>query len=268
MRVTFLGTGTSHGIPMVGCECAVCTSPNSKNNRLRCSVLVRHGDAHLLVDTATEFRIQAIRHRIRRLDAIVFTHAHADHIGGLDDVRVFSYRGRGAVPIYGDAETLHAIRTRFDYVFMETQAGGGKPQLSLQEVTPLVPLELFGMRILPVPVHHGELAILALRFEDRARTFAYVTDVSSIPEESKPYLCSLDVLVLDALRHRPHPTHFSLEEAISAAHELRAGRTYFTHMAHDLEHEATNASLPPGMELAYDGLEIELDAAGVHVLTH
>jgi phosphoribosyl 1,2-cyclic phosphate phosphodiesterase len=181
---------------------------------------------------------------------------------------VFSYRGRGPVPIYGDAATLRAIHTRFDYVFMETQVGGGKPQLALQEVVPLVPLELVGLRILPVPVYHGELAILALRFEDGARTFAYATDVSRIPEASKPYLCSLDVLVLDALRHRPHPTHFSLEEAIGAAHELRAGRTYFTHMAHDLEHVATNASLPPGMELAYDGLELELDAAGVHVLTH
>jgi len=267
MRVTFLGTGTSHGVPMIGCDCAVCTSPNPKNNRLRCSILVQQGEHTLLVDTATEFRIQALRHRIRRLDAILFTHAHADHISGLDDVRVFSYRGRGAIPVYGDAETLRAIRTRFDYVFMETQAGGGKPQLDLRELVPYRPLELNGLRVVPLTVYHGELPILALRFEEGPRTFAYVTDVSRIPDEAKPYLRGVDVLVLDALRRRPHPTHFSLDEAVAAARELEPGRTYFTHIAHDLEHEATNATLPPGMELAYDGLELELNASGVYVLT-
>ncbi|HEX2923994.1 MAG TPA: MBL fold metallo-hydrolase [Chloroflexota bacterium] len=253
LTLTFLGTGTSHGVPAIGCRCPVCTSDDPRNNRYRCSILLQYGGHNVVVDTATEFRLQAIRIGLDRLDAVLFTHSHADHIGGLDDLRSFSDRLGAAIPCYGSAECLDDIRHRFDYIFKETQLGGGKPRLDMHPVDG--PFELFGLRIVPVPVYHGRLLVLGFRF---GRT-AYVTDCNSIPEGSEEMLKGLDVLVLDALRWRSHPTHFNVEEALAEVAKLRPRHTYFTHLTHDLDHATTNAQLPQGVELAYDGLTLALE---------
>ncbi|HZK65932.1 MAG TPA: MBL fold metallo-hydrolase [Chloroflexota bacterium] len=254
LDITILGTGTSHGIPVIGCECPVCNSTDPRNHRYRCSALLRYQGRSVLIDTATELRLQAIRAGMRDLDALLFTHSHADHVGGLDDVRVFSERRGAPIPVFGDQACLEDIRRRFAYIFTETlQRGGGKPRL---ELTPIRgPFDLLGLPVQPVPVFHGLLPVLGYRFGP----LAYVTDCNRIPRESMGMLRGLDVLVLDALRHRPHSTHFTVAEALGVIEDLRPARAYLTHMTHDLDHEATNAELPPGVELAYDGLSLEVD---------
>lgn len=254
LDITILGTGTSHGIPVIGCECPVCNSTDPRNHRYRCSALLRYQGRSVLIDTATELRLQAIRAGMRDLDALLFTHSHADHVGGLDDVRVFSERRGAPIPVFGDQDCLEDIRRRFAYIFTETlQRGGGKPRL---ELTPIRgPFDLLGLPVQPVPVFHGLLPVLGYRFGP----LAYVTDCNRIPRESMGMLRGLDVLVLDALRHRPHSTHFTVAEALGVIEDLRPARAYLTHMTHDLDHEATNAELPPGVELAYDGLSLEVD---------
>ena len=254
MKITFLGTGTSHGVPMIACDCATCRSSDPRDSRLRPSIHVEMDDgASVLVDAGPDLRQQALTHRLRRVDAILFTHGHADHILGLDETRRFTAGTGGAMPCYGDAQTLRDIRTMFAYVFdPATPRGGGLPQLELREVQ-----GAFGVgrdEVVPVPIFHGERPILGFRFG----RFAYLTDCSRIPETSWRLLQNLDAVVIDALRHRPHPTHFSLSEAIEAARRVAARRTYFTHMCHDLAHEPTCATLPEGMSLAYDGLMIRL----------
>ncbi len=253
-RVVFLGTGTSHGVPVIGCDCAVCTSPDPRDRRTRSSILVEWEGRNILVDTATELRLQALRENLRRVDAILFTHSHADHICGLDDVRRFNQLQRASLPCYGNRETLDNLTRQFWYVFADTQKGGGKPQLDLIPVEPGQPLSVLGLEVRPIPVLHGRLPVLGYRFGD----LAYVTDVSEIPVESLALLEGLDVLVLDALRWRPHPTHFSVEQALAVVERVRPDRAYFTHICHDLGHVETNQKLPPGVELAYDGLAIEL----------
>jgi phosphoribosyl 1,2-cyclic phosphate phosphodiesterase len=261
MRVRFLGTGTSHGIPVIGCTCAVCTSENPRNRRTRSSILVASGEQRIVVDTTPEFRLQALAAGLSRLDAVLFTHAHADHIFGLDDVRIFNWRTKQAVPVYGTAATLAEIRDRFIYVFREGQEGGGKPNLELRPVDG--PFEVAGLRVTPIEVRHGQLAVTAYRFCERSDgpAFAYVTDCNEIAPESLAALEGLDLLILDALGKSAHPTHFSLEQAIEVARRLRPRRTLFTHISHSLEHDETNASLPDGMALAYDSQEIEIPAA-------
>lgn len=252
LTFTFLGTGTSHGVPCIGCRCPVCSSGDPKNQRYRCSVLLQYDGRNVLIDTATESRLQAIRAGMERLDAILFTHSHADHISGLDDVRSFSERQGAPIPCYGSPETLKDIRRRFDYIFTPTQMGGGKPRL---ELIPLQgPVSLFGLEILPVPACHGKLQVLAFRF-GRA---AYVTDTNGIPDGSMDLLRGLDLLVLDALRWTPHPTHFTVDQALKVIQELRPARSYLTHLTHDLDYACTNAALPQGVELAYDGLALRL----------
>lgn len=253
VKFTLLGTGTSHGVPVLTCGCAVCTSPDPRNHRYRCSALLEYEGRAVLIDTATEFRLQGIRAGMTRLDAVVFTHDHADHIGGLDDVRVFSEKQGAPLPCHGSPECLASLRSRFDYIFQETQWGGGKPRLDLIPICG--PLTLHGLRFTPVPVFHGGLPVLGFRFGDTA----YVTDCNRIPDSSMELLEGLDLLVLDALRYRPHPTHFNVEQALKVVRALRPGRTYLTHITHDLDHQATNAALPSGVELACDGLSFQVN---------
>jgi len=253
MKVIFLGTGTSHGVPVIGCDCRVCKSPNPKNHRTRPSILVQYNGANVLVDTATELRLQALRNGISRVDAVLFTHTHADHIFGLDDLRGFNLRREGTIPCYGDSGTITDIRRVFQYIFTETQKGGGKPQIELRVIEDR--FNLLGLDIIPVKIMHGKLPILGFRFND----VAYLTDCSHIAEESKELLRGLRLMILDALRFRPHPTHFSLSQALEVVEELKPDRTFFTHICHDMDHEEANRMLPDYAQLAYDGLTVLID---------
>ena len=253
MQVAFLGTGTSHGVPMIGCDCAVCRSTDPRDSRLRPSIVVRTPSAAVLVDAGPDLRAQALRAGLRRVDAIVFTHGHADHILGIDDVRRFNAMAKAPMPCYGDERTLADIRKTFHYVFdPATPKGGGLPALDLRTIDG--PFPVLDIVVQPVPLWHGERPIFGFRFD----RFAYLTDCNRIGDEAWPLLAGLDAVVIDALREQPHPTHFSLAEAIEAARRIGARRTFFTHMCHHLAHEATNAKLPAGMQLAYDGLTLDL----------
>jgi phosphoribosyl 1,2-cyclic phosphate phosphodiesterase len=250
-RVTFLGTGTSHGVPMIGCRCPTCTSADPRDRRLRPSILIElTGGPALLVDTSPDLRAQALRLDIRRVDAVLFTHPHADHLLGLDEIRRYNHLQRATIPCFGSPETLTEVRRVFAYAFEPRQQGGGVPRLELVPVTG--PFDVAGARVIPLPVLHGQLPILGYR----VGSFAYITDCSEIPEASWPLLEGLDVLVLDSLRHVPHPTHFTVAQALDAIARIRPERALLTHIAHDLRHEETAAALPPGVELAYDGLVV------------
>lgn len=253
MKVTFLGTGTSHGVPMIGCDCPVCTSTDPRNNRTRCSVYVQVNGTNLLIDTPPEFRIQAIRENVRQIDAVLFTHAHADHVFGLDDIRRFNDLSGRPMRCYGSRETLDTVRRAFDYVFVPTQKGGGKPSLNLLPVE--APFRASRVQVKPIPAFHGSLRVFGYRIRD----FAYLTDCSFIPRESEPLLEGLDVLVLGVLRPEPHETHFSVSQGLAVVERFGPRRTFFTHIAHKLDHEQANRALPPDVCLAYDGLSITLD---------
>ena len=259
MKVPLLGTGTSVGVPRIGCSCSVCLSEDPRNKRLRCSVLLEYSrnadDVAILIDTTPDLRTQALRYGIDRLDAVLFTHGHADHLHGLDDVRCFCFDRDQPLPCYGDERTLDRIRRVFDYAF-DSPYAHSLPQLDLRRIDPLEPLNLFGIRVQPITVMHGSLPVLAFRIGD----FAYVTDCNAIPSDSMDQLRDLDTLILDALRPKEHPTHFSVAQALEVVAEVKPRRAYFTHVAHELDHHSTNQTLPAGVELAYDGLV--LDAAG------
>jgi phosphoribosyl 1,2-cyclic phosphate phosphodiesterase len=255
LQVTFLGTGTSHGVPMIGCDCTTCRSDDPRDRRLRPSIYIQADTGErLLVDAGPDLRMQALVHDIRHIDAILFTHGHADHILGLDDVRRFNALMNRPMPLYGDQVTLQEIRRTFSYVFdADTPKGGGLPQLELIPIAG--PFRIGAQAVAPVPIWHGQRPILGLRIG----RLAYLTDCSRIPDSSLPLLEGLDVLVIGALRERPHPTHFSVAEALEAADRIRPRRTLFTHMCHDLPHAATCARLPEGVTLAYDGLSISVE---------
>lgn len=261
LSVTFLGTGTSTGIPMIGCDCAVCRSSEPKNKRMRPSIVVRaEGESGptILVDTTPEMRLQMLRAGIESIDAVLMTHTHADHIFGMDDIRQFNWRTGRVMPIYGTAETLDHLRRVFDYCFKETQKGGGKPQLDLREIRPYEPFAIDGLTINPLVVLHGRLPVIAYKFGDR---FTYVTDVSQIPDETRPHLRDLDALVLGTVRRDPHPTHFGLYQAVAEVTDLAPRRAFFTHLSHHFDHDeisAEMAALPEPIELAYDGLRLDI----------
>jgi len=254
--VTFLGSGTSHGVPMIGCTCAVCTSADPRDRRSRPSIHIHvDGGPSILVDTSTDLRQQVLANRIARVDAILVTHSHADHVMGLDDVRRFNVMQGGAIPAFADERTAGDLRKTFSYIFNpSTEKGGGIPEIALTTIAG--PFNIGAVRIQPVPLFHGSRPILGYR----VGTFAYLTDCNRLPDEAWPLLEGLDVLVLDALRHNPHPTHFTVAEALEVVQRVKPRQTYFTHMCHKLGHAATNASLPAGVELAYDGLVVPIDA--------
>jgi len=251
--LTVLGSGTSMGVPTIGCACAVCSSPDPHDRRTRPSILVEYEEHAVLIDTTPDFRQQAIREGIRYLDAVLFTHAHADHILGLDDLRPLTFWREGKIPLYAHTPVLHRLRHIFSYIFEGDYSYGGKAQVHLHEISG--PVELFGACFLPVKLMHGPDEIHGYRFGSAA----YLTDFSEIPEESMAQLAGLDILFLDALRRRPHPTHSTLENSVRLVERLQPRRAFFTHISHDLGHEETNRSLPERVRLAHDGLKLEFE---------
>jgi phosphoribosyl 1,2-cyclic phosphate phosphodiesterase len=254
-QLVFLGTGTSTGVPCIGCGCPTCSSTNPKNKRLRCAIVLGLPEGILLIDTPPDLRTQLLRENIGIVDSVLYTHDHADHVFGLDDLRLFPYYLGHPLPVYLEDFVEDRIRKSFDYAFASDNHGyaGGVPQLELRRIS-TEPFRLLGQRVAPVRLMHGKFRVLGFRFGN----VAYCTDTNGIPPESMALLEGLDVLILDALRHRPHVTHYHLDRAIEVAKQIGAKRTYFTHMAHEIEHEETNATLPEGMELAYDGLRLAL----------
>lgn len=253
MKITILGSGTSHGVPVAGCGCAVCRSPREENKRMRSSVYIRKGDTALLIDTAVEFRLQAIRADIRKVDGILLTHTHADHLHGLDDLRPFC--DRAPIPLYLRPEACRELRERFPYIFCPPrQKGGGTPRIALQPLSG-EPFRIGDLTVQPLPVFHGTLPILGFRLGP----FAYITDCSAVPETTMPLLEGVEQLVIGALRHRPHPTHFSIGQALGLINKISPKRAYLTHICHEVEHFALKAELSGlGVEPAYDGQVIEL----------
>jgi phosphoribosyl 1,2-cyclic phosphate phosphodiesterase len=248
-----LGSGTSVGVPTIGCHCAVCTSEDPRDNRLRPSVLVSYEGRNVLIDTTPDLRLQALRAKINHLDAVIFTHSHADHIMGLDDVRPFNFRQKEQIPIYAAPETMAAIQRCFPYIFDGMKRESNVPQLDARLIDGS-PFELYGLEFIPIPILHGRTTIYGFRFG----AAAYLTDHSDIPPESMDLLRGLDVLFLDALRYKPHPTHSTVERSIQTADELKPRRTYLTHICHDLSHERAESLLPEHVRLAYDGLELQV----------
>jgi phosphoribosyl 1,2-cyclic phosphate phosphodiesterase len=252
--LTVLGSGTSMGVPTIGCSCAVCQSPDPRDRRTRPSVLVEYDGRTILIDTTPDFREQAIRENIRSLDAVLYTHAHADHILGLDDLRPLTFQHKpNKLPLYARPEAADFIRGMFAYIFDADYKFGGLAQVELRPIQGNV--ELFGARFEPVTVIHGETEIYGFRFGSAA----YLTDHSDVPEASFTKLQGLDILFLDALRHKPHPTHSTVENSLRIVERLKPKRAFFTHICHDLPHQATNASLPPHVRLSYDGMKLEFE---------
>jgi phosphoribosyl 1,2-cyclic phosphate phosphodiesterase len=265
--LTFLGTGTSMGVPTLGCDCAVCVSavasspglpaPSPHNRRTRPSVLVRWEGHNVVIDTGPDFHAQAIAAGIHRLDAVLYTHGHADHVLGMDDLRPLSFHNSPSLPLYADEQTALTIERIFNYTFSSDHQYPTRARVALHRIptTPGAEVELFGVQFLRVPVTHGRQTITGFRFGSAA----YLTDLSDLHPESLPLLADLDILILDALRREPHPTHSHLEKSIALVEQLAPRRAFFTHISHGLDHDATNATLPPHMRLAYDGLQLAFE---------
>jgi|SRR4051812_7692808 phosphoribosyl 1,2-cyclic phosphate phosphodiesterase len=257
MRLTFLGTGTSFGVPQIGCDCAVCRSTDPRDQRTRSGAILEASGSTILVDTPPELRLQLIAGGFSNVDAVVYTHEHADHINGIDDLRIFSVRRRDPLPIYGPEETLERLRSSFNYIFddaVRPYEGTSKPSLRLHETQPGRPMTVAGVEMLPLAFQHGHLRVFGYRFGN----LAYITDVKSIPPAERERLQGLDVLVLNALWWRPHPTHLSITEAVETARALGARRTYLTHLTHETGHADLEKKLPQGIFPAYDGLTVEV----------
>lgn len=251
-KVTVLGSGTSMGVPTLGCECRVCRSTDPHDKRTRPSVLLEHDGRCAVIDTTPDFRFQAMRAGLKRLDAVLLTHGHADHILGLDDVRPYNLKQAGDIPVYASVETQAIVRRTFAYIFDDKPSLSTMPNVALRTIDG--PFELFGLTLTPVPVLHGDMEVLGFR----VGRFAYLTDFSAVPEPSREFLCGLDDLILDALRYTPHPMHSNVEQSLALVEELKPRRAWFTHICHDLSHEETNARLPAHVRLAFDGLTLEV----------
>jgi phosphoribosyl 1,2-cyclic phosphate phosphodiesterase len=253
IEITFLGTGTSNGIPMIGCDCPVCTSTDPRDRRTRTSAVVHLDNRNILIDTATELRIQALDNNIDRIDAVLFTHAHADHLGGFDDLRRFNELGQAHLPVYAAPETARLLQERFGYAFVDQfPFYGGKPDLNLHEFTDA--FNLFGCTVTPIDATHGRWIVHGFRFGP----LVYLTDAKGISEESLDRMRGAKVLVLNALRQRQHPTHLSLREALDVIADVQPEQAYLVHLSHEMSHADASAELPPHVEVAYDGLRVRV----------
>lgn len=253
MNVIVLGCATSTGVPIIGCGCFVCTSSHPRNKRTRSSVFVRAGEKNILIDTAPDLRLQALAHNITRLDAVLYTHSHADHTHGIDELRTYNFVNKMLIPCYGSPETVENIKTNFRYIFDGSYSAGGKPKLQITPVTG--EFDFQGTRIVPVEINHANWIIFGYRIGN----MAYLTDCSGIPEESKKRLEGLDLLIIGALRYTPHPAHFSVDQAVEIIREINPKIAVFTHMGHELAYEELSARLPEGIMAGYDGMTFELD---------
>ena len=251
MKITILGSGTSTGVPMVGCHCQVCGSSDPRDKRTRASILVESQGQRMLVDTSTDLRTQALREGVPQIDAVLLTHTHADHINGIDDLRGFHFIHRKVIPCYGSPDTIAQVRGTFSYIFDGLCSEGYSPLLESFPVES--PFDLFGCRITPIPIRHGSFLATGYRFDDAA----YLTDCSEIPEASMELLRGLDLMIIDALRFSPHPNHFNIEGALRMTEILKPRRTVLTHLTHEVHH-SDGERLPAGVEFAYDGMTLEL----------
>lgn len=269
MKITVLGTGTSSGVPVPACGCEVCLSKNPKNSRLRCSIYIEipevlsekgNQSVSILIDTSTDLRTQALRYHIKDVDAVLYTHPHADHTNGIDDLRCFNFIHKKAISVFATKETAFELTKRFGYAFLGNPEyeGGTPPELELQEISAQTPFSTHGVRITPLSALHGKLPVLGYRIGN----FAYLTDCSYISEETKKLMQGLEVLILDGLRFRPHKTHFTIEESVAQIHELAPKKAYLTHLSHEVDHEKGNAFIKTltekNIEIAWDGLVIDL----------
>ncbi len=254
VRLTFLGCGTSVGVPAIGCDCAVCSSENPRNKRLRASVHLEAGGRSLLIDTSPDLRQQALRAAIPRIDAVLYTHAHADHCLGLDDLRIYNFRQKAAIPLYGSERTLGDLKKTFWYCFDEPQYPGGRPAIELHVIAADA-FEVGGVQVTPVPLFQAKLPITAYRIGD----FCYITDCSIVPDESWPLLTGLQLLVVNALRYDPHPTHFTVSQALDFIAKVAPARAILTHMNHELDYDTLCAELPEHVRPAFDGMVVEME---------
>jgi phosphoribosyl 1,2-cyclic phosphate phosphodiesterase len=252
LKITVLGSGTSTGIPVIGCRCAVCLSAHPHNQRTRCSALLSYGKYNILIDTSTDLRQQALREDIRHIDAVFYTHCHADHVHGIDDLRGFNLRSKEPIPLYGSKQTLAVIRNNFGYIFDESEPASYIPRLELLPTNKTV--NLFGLKIVPIPIQHGHIQA----FGYRCGPFAYLTDCNAIPPSSLHLLADLDLLILDGLRFTPHKTHFNISQAVAIAQEIGAKQTLLTHLSHEVDHPVHDPELPDGINLAHDGQQFSL----------
>ena len=252
LKVTFLGSGTSLGVPEIGCNCEVCTSGEPKNNRLRPSVLIKCNNMSIIIDTTPDLRMQALKYNVDKIDAILYTHNHADHVFGLDDIRRFNFIQGKPIPCYGSEKTIKWIRNTFSYILEDNRYKFFLPKIDFNVINGR--FHVGDCEVVPIELMHAQMVVLGFRIG----RFAYLTDCNAIPDKSRELLAGLDLLVLDALRRNPHVAHFSLPQAVEEAHKTGAKRTVFTHISHELDHYKINEQLPENMELGYDGLVIEV----------